>query len=135
MTIKIQDLTKVTTIIESTSVVLTGEAMPRVFFTESGWELLPKPRWITKQTNQREGNFKDYNGSDDSVGFVNIVLYGPNRKADLQTLKDIKEPVYLDADDYDTNFTGNYVMYVVGVAKNEKAEVYDIKMWLESYNN
>ena len=135
MAITIKDITQTTTFIQSTGTIQSGEAMPRVIFSREGWKFLPKPRWLTNQSPQREGNFKHYNGSGDMIGEVTIYLYGPNRNTDLQTLRDIKEPIHLNADDIDTNITGNYTFEIRDYERNEAARIITVQTLFEEYNN
>jgi len=135
MAIKIQNLNKDVTFFESTNVLESGENYPRVFFLINQFDIQAKPIWITNRGVQREGNFQHYSGSDDKEGSCVIAFGGSTRQANLETLHNIKEPVYIDADDIDTNLSGNYIIIPGRPEKNEISELYKVSLTLKAYNN
>lgn len=135
MTIKIKDFTQVTTLLESTTTIEAGEHMPRIFFSRNNWIFIPKPRWSTNRTVQREGNFQHYNGSNDMTGAITLYLHGANRNSNLEIIKTIKEPIYLDCDDVNVNNSGLYTMTIRTYERNEDARLITIYLDLVAYNN
>jgi hypothetical protein len=135
MAIKIQNATQTATFVESTGTVLPGDVMPHVVFTRNDWNVTSMPVWVSNRAPQREGNFQHYAGSDDRRGSVALHLYGSTRAGNLATLQAIKEPIYLNADDVDTNVSGLYTMRVEQIVRNETARLISLRLGLTGYNN
>lgn len=135
MTIKIKNLAQTVTILESTSVIESGERMPRIVFDRKDWSFLTRPRWSQNKSVQREGNWRFYNGSDDKTGRVILYLTGATRYTNLETIQTLTDPIYFDADDINSNDSGDYILFVESVERNEAAKLIIVRLRLEAYNN
>jgi hypothetical protein len=135
MAIQIKNATQSSTFIQSTGTVSPGDAMPAVIFTQNDWNIVSYPLWITNRAPQREGNFQHYTGSDDRKGSIMLHLYGSTRAGNLAIVQAIKEPIYLNADDIDTNVSGLYTMRIEQLVRNESARLISLRLGLTGYNN
>ena len=135
MTIKIQNQLQTSTILESGTTKVNNTA-PEVFFSRNNWNLIKPPNWQTNEAPQREGDFKHYNGRSDGTLNVVVYLYGSNRNANLLSLQNAQDsPIYLDADDVDSNVSGKYILRSVIPNKQEKMKLITTNLFLEEYNN
>lgn len=139
MTLKIQNLAKDTTYLESTSAIEAGESIPRVIFTNDNFSKTPRPRWITNVASQREGNFKHYSGRDDAEVTLTLFLSGATRYENFKTLQDLKEPIYFDAEDIKDSsyaiYSGNYIILFSKPKDNVDLGTMEVPLRLIAYNN
>lgn len=135
ISIIIKNIAQTSTILESTRTIESGENFPRVFFSRNDWSFISKPNWKKNVAVQREGNFQYYSGSDNKEVDITLYLAGATRNDNLETIKDLKEPIYLDCDDINSNDSGNYVLTISDIKRNEDSKLITIKLKLESYNN
>jgi len=136
MTITIRENTVTGTILIQTTTP-SGALPPEVYLKKGSFNKTTKPRWVTQQSNGREGDFKHYNGSGDSSMPVIFCLWGANRKTNLATLLGLGNKIlYLVDGDVDSNNNGTYVM--VGnpqVSYDEEISKIEVRMNWEKYNN
>lgn len=123
-------------IIFQTSNTLLNNTSPSIFFDSSSFVKTDYPIWVQNNVINREGGISHYAGSNDSTMNVNLVLYGSDRKTNLDIIKRIKnKQIYLDAGDIDSNLTGKYVVIGFRTAYNEKKQYIKISMTWRIYNN
>ena len=125
-------------IIFQTTTPIINNTAPEIFFHKDSFKRIDKPIWTTNMAPGREGNFKHYNGSDDSEMTIKIYLYGSNRLTNLATIKTIQSlQIYLDASDIDSNLSGKYVVKTNSFKSeyDETKNIIIIDMIWEAYNN
>lgn len=135
MSIKIKTADQVSTILETSSTLEVGEHLPRVLVDVNDWDFLSKPRWEINKSVQREGNYQYYNGSDDRVGRFTLHLSGATKNTNLETLRALQDPIYLDATDIDSNDSGLYTLSIITIKRNIIANLITLQIQLEAYNN
>lgn len=134
MAIAIKNKAQDSTFIQTTTKA-SGAPMPTVFFVGNSFNFVSRPNWVRNESFQREGTFAHYAGSRDRTGTATLILYGIDRYTNLEILRNIKEAVYLDATDYDSNLNGNYTMTISTTTENIVAQFIEVRLDFEGYNN
>lgn len=135
MTIWFEDYERTTTLLASSTTKVNNMA-PAVFFSRNAWNKQFVPRWITNESPQRAGDFKNYAGKSDATFPIRIYLYGSNRNTNLAVLEDNQgEPVYFNCDDINSRYSGYYSIIGLVPDRNEDMQLITVDITLSEYNN
>jgi hypothetical protein len=135
MVIYFDNYERTTTLISSSTTLVNGTA-PAVYFSRDMWNKQFVPRWITNEAPQRAGDFKNYAGKSDATFPIRVYLYGPNRNTNLAVFENnLSEKIYLNCNDINSSYSGNYVIIGCVPDRNEKAQLITVDLTLSEYNN
>jgi len=97
-----------------------------------------KTYWVKNKIPQRQGTIRHFMGRDDDKISLTIQQSGGSRFANYKIIDDLRKAgtvIYLDVDDYNSNWSGKYVIIGFSIKKNNGPYAWDAVLVLEEYNN